>query len=354
MSIPNNKEFIVFIVHTEYHMLGAISIISDFFSNVQQYQILIIQTTQKESIRFRFKKDLSEFKHLNYQELNYDEGVIVLNPDLIKLVNSLLESKVAKYFSFNRLAFIDFLLIKELSKLGTEIILAPDGTAAYGRITSFTPRWSFKVLVRTYKFLWVNGFRNLYFYWPTLVYGDLKEIDELWVTYPDFVDPRARKKLRKVEMLQSDLSKRVALSYFGYVPVGNIENIIFYLNQPFRNQAINDFEKQFIKDLLRSKTGIKILIKLHPSTSASQREALSIFDNVEVLESTIPAELMISNLKNSIILSFWSTAGLVNNKSCRFYWLKPMLEERGIMLNKINIVNPTCHIKMVNSIDAIK
>ncbi len=354
MNIIEDKQLLVFTVHTEYHILVAISIISDFFSDEKQYQILIIQTNKKDSKRFKFKKDLSEFSHLSYQELKYDEGIIHLNAELIDLVNSLFRLKVSKYFSFNRLSFIDFLLIKELSKRGTKIILAPDGTAAYGRITPFTPRWSFKVLLRTHKFLWVNGFRKIYFYWPNLVYGDLKEIDEVWVTYPDFVDSRAGKKVRKIDILQSDLSKRIAFTYFGYHASDHKENIIFYLNQPFRNQAIYDFEKQTIEDLSKAHTGKRIIIKLHPSTSVSQREAFSIIDHVKISESTIPAELMISNLKNSIVLSFWSTAGLVDNSSCRFYWLKPMLEDREIMLHKIKIVNPTRHIKMVNSIDEIK
>ena len=55
-----------------------------------------------------------------------------------------------------------------------------------------------------------------------------------------------------------------------------------------------------------------------------------------------------------IILSFWSTACLINNPNVTLYWLHPVLQCKGIMPNYINISNPTDHINEVSNMEEVK
>lgn len=341
----------LFVVHTEYHMLGAISILADC---LKDWDIIIIQTKSKATRRFLFVKNTSSLgNNVEYIELEYSESDYKFNPEFVKVVNWLNEIPLDIFYTFNRLAYLDFLLIKLFNKKGTKIILAPDGTAAYGQMSAFTPRWSIKVSLATHKFLWVNGFREIYWYWPTLRYGNLSEIDEIVAAYPQFVDARAKKSIKKMNFLESDNSKTIAGSFF---PFDNQKrnNVIFYLNQPFRSEDIYSFEILTLQSLLGKYPEKEMVIKLHPSTSPIQKQRLSSLLRVEIVESTLPAELMIAKLTDSIVCTFWSTAALVNNPSCKFYWLYPMLVDRGIMLKKVKIMNPTQFIQLVDCVEDIR
>jgi len=335
-------------------MMVTISLIADVFLNECKFDIWIVQTIgSSNSARFKFVKDLSPHRHITYQQLDYDDGVIKRNEHFIDYVGKLRESKIDLFISFNKLAYIDFFTIKELEKSGARIILAPDGAAAYATISWFTPRWSFLVSYNTHRFLWKNGLRKLYFYWPTLVYGGMKEIQELWAQFPESIDQRADKVVRKIDVLKSDMSRQLAGNYFGYKQNEFGDDLIFYANQPFRDERINEFEIDLLKKLRARFPTKQIVVKLHPTTYPEQERRFNELDKVLTVKTTIPAELIIAYLSGAIVLSFWSTSMLVKNDRCRFYWLFPMLAEAGIKLRRMTIRNPSQHISLVNSIDQI-
>ena len=67
----------------------------------------------------------------------------------------------------------------------------------------------------------------------------------------------------------------------------------------------------------------------------------------------IPVELLIMQMKDTCIISGYSTALLTNNPSCRFYWTYKLLGNEGRLFSQLQIVNPTKHIKEVSTIDEI-
>lgn len=333
-------------------MLIAISLICDKFADEREFEILIIQTIDENSRRFRFVKDLSSFGHITYQELKYDESIFSYNPDFSDYVKALNRTVVDTCIIFNKLAYIAFFSAKLLSRKGTRIILAPDGAAAYATISRFTPRWSLQVAFNTHKFLWANKFQILYFYYPTLIYGEMKEISELWVQYPDHIDKRSGKPAQQIDILKSPASVYATRKYFGYNETID-ERCIFYTNQPFRDNRINDFEVSMLRQLTERFPTMPVYIKLHPTTYDAHRKKFDELRGVRIIESTIPAEVIIASLKDSIVISFWSTAMLIDNAACRFFWLFPLLEKAGIMLHKMTIKSPSEHLKVINSLDEI-
>lgn len=333
-------------------MMVALSLICDKFHNEKEFEIMIVQTIDDRSKRFRFGKDLSTFGHVTYHVVNYDESDFTYSKPFDDYVKKISSSAIDTCIIFNKLAYIAFFSAKLLSVKGTKIVLAPDGAAAYATISWFTPRWSLFVSVNTHKFLWANGYRKLYFYYPTLVYGAMKEIAELWVQYPTHIDSRTNKPTQQIDILKSPASVSAARKFFGYDDAIS-EACIFYANQPFRDNRINDFEVSMLRQLSQQFPDRPIYIKLHPTTYDSHRRKINELHQVRIIESTIPAEVIIATLNNSIVISFWSTALLINNPSCRFFWLFPLLEKVGINLHKMTIKSPSTHLKVVNSIEEL-
>lgn len=334
-------------------MMITLSLICDRFMDEEKYQIVIVQTIDEKSRRFRFVKDVSAFGHVIYHVLNYDESIFAFSQPFSDYVKTISGSAIDTCIIFNKLAYIAFFSAKLLSAKGTKIVLAPDGAAAYATISRFTPRWSLFVSINTHKFLWANGILKIYFYFPTLVYGAMKEISELWVQYPAHVDRRTGKPIRQIDILKSPASVKAARRFFGYTEAIE-EPCIFYTNQPFRDNRINDFEIMMLKDLSQRYPNRPIYIKLHPTTYDSHRQKLEQLDHIRIIESTIPAEVIIATLRESIVISFWSTAMLIDNPSCSFFWLFPLLKNADINLHKMTIKSPSDHLKVVNTIEDIR
>ena len=81
-------------------------------------------------------------------------------------------------------------------------------------------------------------------------------------------------------------------------------------------------------------------------------------DNDEIagfsyLEDIVPAELIIASMKDSIIVSRYSTALITNNPNCRFYWTHRLYNNVEV-LSQLEIINPTSHITEVNDFAEIK
>ena len=58
-------------------------------------------------------------------------------------------------------------------------------------------------------------------------------------------------------------------------------------------------------------------------------------------------------MKDTCIISGYSTALLINNPTCRLYGTYKLLGSGGRLFTQVQIVNPTEHIKEVSTIDEI-
>jgi len=124
------------------------------------------------------------------------------------------------------------------------------------------------------------------------------------------------------------------------------------MNQPLHDDG--SFEIGVLRKLMEKYPESKIYIKYHPLTSEVKMNKYKELDNVVVIDSQIPAELFISQLKNSLILSICSTSMFINNENCKFYWLNEIQENNNVTrLKRFNIINPTNHIISAKSVEEI-
>jgi hypothetical protein len=92
---------------------------------------------------------------------------------------------------------------------------------------------------------------------------------------------------------------------------------------------------------------------VHPRTPKNILKLLGEFKNTTIINNPAPAELYISQLNKAIVLGSFSTALLYNNNISSFYWVYPMYEKHMQLFKYTKLINPTSHIKVVDSVENI-
>lgn len=353
--MSNLKQKILFMVHTEYHMMVALSLIADKFSDSEIYRITICQTQDYAKKRFQFQKNTTFFPGLEYEVLDYEEKAFEYNEDLHKYVHKILNTGFDVFVMFNHHSFLPVYLSKQLAKRGTRIFLAPDGLKPYSNSKRLTLRWSFKTALNFYRFTKAHKL-SYFLYYPTVEYANLKEIEKVYIHFPHAYKNLSNKEVEVVNVLESENAKKLVGEYFQF-SVNNkelYEKTIFYINQPVQKEDIYTYELDALKELKNKFPDFNFIIKLHPATDSDQINKIRSIEYIHVITESYPAELYIAELKNSVVLSFWSTSCLIENKhNVKNYWLFPALVKNNIMLSYVKVLNPAEHIMEISSIDEI-
>jgi hypothetical protein len=350
-----SKKNILFIVHTEYQMMVTLSAIADNYADTSAYQVTICQIDDGLNRRFRFKVNLGAMPSIEYVVLNFYEGEKKFNRNLADTLKNFTERSFHILVIFNQHLFVDIYLAKIKSRQGCVIHLGPDGLKPYNTTNKFAPRWALQRAIAFLRFAFVNKLK-LTFHFPTLTYANLNCIDEVWIQYENSFENKLKKKIRKIDVMNSEDSRLIINSFFSFNPTTDLpkfSQLIFYINQPLEDEVKYEYELEVLKNIHARFPDYLMIVKFHPLTPAIQKERVKNLSFLKTLETSIMAELYITNLSNSLIISFWSAALLINNTSCRFYWLHPMLSDKGLMPDYIKLINPTEHIIEVGSLQAI-
>jgi hypothetical protein len=334
----------------------ALSLIADKYSSVSHYQIDIVQTQTRQKNRFQFDLNTNIAANVTYNVVYYEELDFNYNGELVQLSQQIFSTSYAVFILFNHHAYLSVYMAKMLHKNGTEIHLAPDGMKVYNTNRKITPRWSLMAALHFQKFLRVNQFE---FQWhvPKLGYANLKEIKKLHIDFPQAYDNYNRKEIEELKILQSPLAKKMVSTFFNFMITDDLERtdkIILFLNQPYKSQPLYDFEIEVLQFLALNYLDYQLVVKLHPATEPEQLEKMKKISRIKFISKSYPAELYIAQLVNSMVVSFFSTACLINNENSRIYWLTNIINERKIMLDFFSIQNPTNHIIEVNNLNEIK
>ena len=238
----------------------------------------------------------------------------------------------------------------------TKIVLAPDGNKPYYRVTrrALYSR-SFETL-RIYRFLAKQGYRMYRPYFMSLNYGRLPGIREIWVEHPEFYQGSHQEKLVEYRFLQQyDAAHPLNRIYhFSKADLPFTEKGIFYVNNILYEQYLYDIEIDVLLTIRKKYPQAPMVIKYHPTTPRDQVEKFRSIPGAQLMSSFIPFELIVASLNNCIIAGMWSNALMHDNPRCNFYWLNRYLEKRGKMLARIQLLNPTTHIKEIEELEEIR
>lgn len=340
---------ILFVVNTEGHLLTASSLIFEKFNKVNGFQPYVLQVGKTGSARFQNEVNkmlLTDF----YLEID-SKCTNIKNE-----IKELLRVNFEKVFIFLEQLSINVYLVSHFKKRGSIICLAPDGNKPYYSIDKVAIGSRVKETIKTYRFLFKTG---LYYFKPYFLswnYANLRPLDEIWVTYPEQFFFGNNKKVIEFKVMPNNKVVENISNFFNFNILDTIkkpEGIIFYTNNILYQQDAYDVEIETMKKLKERFSENAFYVKYHPLTPPVQIEKFKELGLICFCTS-IPAELFIASLKNSIILGFWSASLMIENTDCKFYWLHKYLIKSGKMVDYINLSNPTKHIIDIDNLNDIK
>lgn len=341
------KHKIAFLVHTEYHLLLALHHCKENYTDLNKYEVhLLLKRNGKSN---RLKQDL-DTSFLPYKVVFLDFSIQLKGRLSETEKETLEELRGREYHQFNFFQEqdpISLLLIEQYKKKGTQINLFQDGLKPYiAHSMRFSPD-----LIRTNirQNLWIrrNGYPvNDYFsFFNCKQYGFVKGIDRLFLTFPEAYINWNKLSISTMDLtIDSDfLLVLRQLFHWEDALLSVRKNVIFFMNQPMHDDG--SFEVKALQKLRIKFPDSKIYIKNHPLTSDVKRKAYLELNDVEIIDSKIPAELFIAHLENSLILSVCSTSMFIDNPKCKFYYMFAIQEDNNIeRLKKYNVINPTKHV----------
>lgn len=337
---------ILFLVYTEYHLLMIVSLMKNYFSEGGQFHCTLLIRSKEGSNRFQHRFDWS-FLPVEYHFLPVSERTYRYSKELGQLLGEVLERDYSHYITFLEHTALNYYITGQLTKRGVKICLAPEGTRPYITISKSALFSRLRFTFENYRFLSSQRLAWNRFQINSNKHGFLKENSEVWVEHPDLYPNLCNRKVRQIELFKSLAEVEIAQKFFGFIPeqeLPELSNVIFYVNHWFVVQELYQYELGIIEAIQTRFPDRPVLMKLHPNTPNSQKEKFESLTNVRVLNSTLPAELFILSLRDSIVLSFWSASLLINNSSCRFYWMHKVLKKANTSMEWWNIINPSRHI----------
>ncbi len=341
---------IVFLVVTEYQLIVSLGIIRQYFS--QGYNIIVIRMSPIE--RPRLNNLDFEGTGLGYHEIIYDYK----NPTskLKDQLQFIIDLKPEKFFFFLEGKFWMNYLFSKLHKLGTKIILGPDGMKTYNDHGILPINQRTRNLIYG---MFYSAKTRLLPTWPHVekTYATSRFIDEVWVEHPNFYNNKTHKKVIEFHITMDDSFVKLLFHVFCVNEkdmdiIHQAPSILFFDS----SYHTDDYYKKTIEILeaIQSKhPEMKVMVKHHPLSKKYSHDVFSKMQKVYELNSDYPAELYIASAKESLVVSMVSTCELFFNPHCDYYWIYKLYPD--FYKNKYGkLSNPTEYIHVVESIDEIK
>lgn len=344
-NINNIKN--IFLCTTEYHLFLSFHIISALYKS-STFENLIVMTT---GMRINVcKYDMSTLSNAKMTEVDW----YVLRTHFF--VTLLLKNQCNNFFYFQSDFPVHRYIVRNFSKKGAKIILVQDGLKPYVPIEHCKIR---EFLNTTYnniiEFIKINDYAGVFMPFDYSKYVNDYHINEVWLTNPEAFHQQINEYQSLFEIPKfSQQSIRNLSHFFNYNLRLNFNtNSILYLTQPLDSDECKLEEINFLKEIFSKHPQSKLYVKFHPSKDMDKDLFYKELPNAIFLENiNFPAELIIQNMNKAIIISLYSTALLLNNPKCKFYYIYPIFKNCSSF--NVLVSNPTDHIDVISKVDEIK
>lgn len=332
----------VYVVFTEYQYIQALNIATSVY-NSPEFINSIYLVRNGDRLQGIDGLILVGLNNIKIQILDFEEPK--------NIAQLIFAEKPDHFFFFQAISTLNVHIAHKLSKKGVEISLGPDGYNAYA---IFDKKHHFLSMIR-------DSFQNNIFMiknnlfsgkihrFDYYKYGNNSFIQNLWITHPSQYIHQAK---NKVNILKLPDFNQTCVEFIRKSFKFNIEfishDVIYFFNQPLWG-LLADKELEFLKEVINAFPQRKIIVKLHPLTSEKIKESYKALNTLEILSSSVPAEVILLNLRNCIVYTGWSSVLITENKKCNYYFNYPIFKTMGDpILNQVNIVQLN-HIKMIQS-----
>jgi hypothetical protein len=334
----------LFLAQTEYHLLISIHLASTLYSDEDIENVIFVIQTEKRLKNIIKRKKIKNIRFKYLENVSQKEKFKILK-----------RISCDRFIFFQEDSLFNCNLINYYKKNYNSIIcLGPDGYKPYAIYKKKHKKLSMlRNTFDDYKKLIQNKIFPTIFNWSRYYdYASTRFLDEVYLTNPkEFI---FKKKHSKFKILEIPKFNEQSLHKAGIIfnlkdnlfPI--IDKGIYYFNQPFKKQ-LEVVEINFLKDLIKLHPENPVNVKLHPLTTDEKKKQYLRLKGINLIDSKIPAELFILNLKNSILFSGWSTVLITNNNSCNLYFNLPIYKTQGSKAIDQSNLTILPHIKLVSN-----
>lgn len=341
---------IVFIVHTEYHLIEAVSIINQYY---RDDRVIVYQISPYNSSRLT--QDLNtDYSSFEYKKIYYNNAFFKDKIFKFKLLN-IVNKKPDECVIFQEHELWMPFLLNKLNKNKTVIYLAPDGAKVYND-NKYKFRHRFIYNLKSILYRYSNNMFSLDFILMGKYYGASKYVDYISVENESAFNNRYNKKIKRIKVLSNKFVLEEINKIFKFKGLPNYispQKKLLFIDNPITNEAYRDKNVLVIREFLKYLPEYKLIIKLHPLCS-KEKEVFykKQFKDVLFLPQNYPIEIYMLSFKDSVFISSHSTSFLFKNSLCRYFWFYPLLKD--VMPISFTMKNPTDYIKVINSFYEIK
>jgi hypothetical protein len=343
----------LFIIETEYHLMASISIIFSGHSSSNQKNVIVAIQDPK---RRRLPENLRKRDHgLEYHDIGVNQSKIKAHPGVGEKLKKLLSNDYASCYLFLEHLPLERFLAAILKSKGTCIHLLPDGTKPYLKRSHISILDRMKRSLRNILWLHKNGIRPQPLTLISGQYGGSGFIQRIWLTYLGCFEGNRKLPISQFGLLGSDESRNWINNIYQEdldKMSTSKDGIILHVNNIYFARDAEKLEVELLTQICRN-TDRPVYMKLHPHTPKEHLDDLERIDGLTLIRSSIPVELLIMNLTNSVVLSFWSAGLFIKNDNCEFFWLHPIMEKFSLLPDGFEVRNPTEHIREVDNIEVI-
>lgn len=177
---------------------------------------------------------------------------------------------------------------------------------------------------------------------------DSSLVDSFYLSLPDYALYGKNKAEKIPDFTETSINR--ANAFFNYHKGHYFrKNDFVFVDQRIEGSI------DFVIELVRKFEGSEVYIKLHPTTKADMISRYEALPRVHVIRDLdgIPIELMLQNLHETIVLTPFSSALLIDNPNCGYYYMYKWLEKKGYNIEHEVLYTPGRHIRIVDSLEQI-
>lgn len=342
------------IVKTEYHLMLLINRILSSPSEI--FDVYLSKRDDGKRLNLEF--DFTDLSNATFNVLNTSVDLkSKIISDQRDFLNHLAKESFKEFIFFQQQDAFTLAILRHIRKEHKNCLISlyQDGLKPYNDLKGFSLSMIKNDLLVS-KWLKNNGFRgfSLFEFINSKRYAYNKEIDNVYLTFPLVYNNWNNKEVKRIDFMNHIVFRSSLEKVFKWKNdfLKNENGGIFYLTQPTHSSGVE--ECRFLLKLMNTLKKPAI-IKLHPLTSEEQENNFrSISKNVEIIKSSIPAEIFIMNLTNCVCVALNSTSFFYNTPGNRYYYTAKLFEKDIPRLKRYNMINNISpHIKLVSNIDEI-
>jgi hypothetical protein len=343
--VPGN---ILFVAGNEYHLYSAIVNFYKYF-DTENYHFKLLITKRPKNLRINKDYELPfEYfildDYLTFEDFRSTEKY----PDYEKILNGIFDrvDELYTYFDFTLLSSLIINWARKNTNIKTHLV--HEGVAGY-----FTYRMPVRKLVKFYLvYLYFRFYKKIKLIDFVYQWGYSSKIDILKMIYPDQVKIKTRSEIQKLDIdLTPRIHKEIKKIYRFDFPLFKDKKYLLYmpigLARGSTSAKIKEYDLIYKLIAIAKSKGLEFIIKIKSGVeSISYKKRYE--NSVVIIDAKVPAEILLTEIFNSYIISAFSSAALHNVNSNRYFWIYPLFNF------KTNLKPFTDSIQLINSFEELE